>query len=192
MDAKRRVEKDTLNSVPHLSEDTTRREEERRRRVVCTSTIENGGRVRSAGDGSATGRVFRWKKKNHNLETRSSSRSSRHSRDEVLDRVYVPVVHADRDDVHRGALPQVLELERLPLDPYGRRALRPPPGGVAGVLQPVARASLSGWSSKASDGVERRRGRVLKARDERRDAQGKVLKKRRSPRRRDRMGTSVR
>ena len=41
-------------------------------------------------------------------------------------------------------------------------------------------------------GVERRRGRVLKARDPgRRDAPGKVLKERRSPRRRDRMGTSV-
>jgi hypothetical protein len=41
-------------------------------------------------------------------------------------------------------------------------------------------------------GVERRRGRVLKARARRRDATGKVLKKRRSPRRRGRTGTSVR
>ena len=59
-------------------------------------------------------------------------------------------------------------------------------------LRVVPYERMSGWSSKASDGVERRRGRVLKARDERRDAQGKVLKKRRSPRRRGRMGTSVR
>ena len=51
----------------------------------------------------------------------------------------------------------------------------------------------SGWSSKASDGVERHRGRGLNARDPgRRDAPGKVLKDRRSPRRRGRMGTSVR
>eukprot|EP00982_Pelagococcus_subviridis_P009778 30943-Pelagococcus_subviridis.AAC.17 len=49
----------------------------------------------------------------------------------------------------------------------------------------------SGWSSKASGGVERRRGRGLKARDERRDATGKVLKDRRPPRRRGRMGTSA-
>ena len=41
-------------------------------------------------------------------------------------------------------------------------------------------------------GVERRRGRGLKARgDGRRDAPGKVLKERRSPRERGRMGTSV-
>ena len=41
-------------------------------------------------------------------------------------------------------------------------------------------------------GVERRRGRGLKARDPgRRDTPGKVLKDRRSPRRRGRMGTSV-
>jgi hypothetical protein len=41
-------------------------------------------------------------------------------------------------------------------------------------------------------GVERRRWRGLKARDGRRDAPGsKVLKDRRSPRERGRMGTSV-
>ena len=40
-------------------------------------------------------------------------------------------------------------------------------------------------------GVERRRGRGLKARRERRKTTGKVLKDRRSPRRRGRMGTSV-
>jgi hypothetical protein len=52
--------------------------------------------------------------------------------------------------------------------------------------------ATSGWSSKASDlGVERRRGRGLKARRGRRETTGKVLKDRRSPRRRGRMGTSV-
>jgi hypothetical protein len=40
-------------------------------------------------------------------------------------------------------------------------------------------------------GVERRRGRGLKARDEQRETTGKVLKDRRSPRGRGRMGTSV-
>ena len=48
-----------------------------------------------------------------------------------------------------------------------------------------------GWSSKASVGVERRRGRVLKPRGGRRETTAKVLKDRRSPRERSRMGTSV-
>eukprot|EP00982_Pelagococcus_subviridis_P014519 31338-Pelagococcus_subviridis.AAC.2 len=53
--------------------------------------------------------------------------------------------------------------------------------------------ATSGWSRKASDlGVERRRGRVLKARCRRRDTPAKVLKKRRSPRGRGRVGTSQR
>eukprot|EP00982_Pelagococcus_subviridis_P014550 31340-Pelagococcus_subviridis.AAC.13 len=43
----------------------------------------------------------------------------------------------------------------------------------------------------ASVGVERRRGRGLKAGGGRRDAPGKVLKNRRPPRERGRMGTSV-
>eukprot|EP00982_Pelagococcus_subviridis_P001948 15019-Pelagococcus_subviridis.AAC.1 len=43
---------------------------------------------------------------------------------------------------------------------------------------------MSEWSSKASGGVERRRGRGLKARSRRRDTPGKVLKDRRSPRER--------
>jgi hypothetical protein len=51
--------------------------------------------------------------------------------------------------------------------------------------------AMAGWCSKASGGVERRRGRGSKARAGRRDAPGKVLKDRRSPRRRGRMGTSV-
>jgi hypothetical protein len=50
---------------------------------------------------------------------------------------------------------------------------------------------MSGWSSKASVGVQRRRGRGLKAWCERRDAPAKVLKDRRPPRERGRMGTSV-
>ena len=52
---------------------------------------------------------------------------------------------------------------------------------------------MSGWSSKASVGVQRRRGvSGLKARDPgRRERTAKVLKDRRSPRRRGRMGTSV-
>ena len=49
----------------------------------------------------------------------------------------------------------------------------------------------SGWSSKASVGVERRRGRGLKPRDGRRETPGKVLKDRRPPRERGRMGTSA-
>jgi hypothetical protein len=40
-------------------------------------------------------------------------------------------------------------------------------------------------------GVERRRGRVLKPRGGRRETTAKVLKDRRSPRQRGRMGTSV-
>eukprot|EP00982_Pelagococcus_subviridis_P008714 30864-Pelagococcus_subviridis.AAC.17 len=73
----------------------------------------------------------------------------------------------------------------LPLVPLPR--VSPPPP-----LRVVPYERLSGWSRKASDGVERRRGRGLKARDPgRRDAPGKVLKDRRSPRQRDRMGTSV-
>eukprot|EP00982_Pelagococcus_subviridis_P011999 31135-Pelagococcus_subviridis.AAC.30 len=61
--------------------------------------------------------------------------------------------------------------------------------GVASRVVPYERTS--GWSSKASVEVERRRGRGLKARGGRRETPGKVLKERRSPRRRGRMGTSV-
>jgi hypothetical protein len=59
-------------------------------------------------------------------------------------------------------------------------------------LRVVPYKAKSGWSSKASDGVQRRRGRGLKPRGARRDATGKVLKDRRSPRERGRMGTGVR
>ena len=58
-------------------------------------------------------------------------------------------------------------------------------------LRAIPYERTSGWSSKASVGVQRRRGRGSKARCGRRDAPGKVLKDRRSPRRRGRMGTSV-
>eukprot|EP00982_Pelagococcus_subviridis_P006996 30394-Pelagococcus_subviridis.AAC.6 len=61
-------------------------------------------------------------------------------------------------------------------------------------LEPRARASrrhLEGRSIRSDVGVERR-WRGLKARGGRRDAPGEVLKDRRSPRRRGRMGTSVR
>eukprot|EP00982_Pelagococcus_subviridis_P016434 31478-Pelagococcus_subviridis.AAC.5 len=43
-------------------------------------------------------------------------------------------------------------------------------------LRVVPYERTSGWSRKASDGVERRRGRGLKARGGRRDAAGKVLR----------------
>eukprot|EP00982_Pelagococcus_subviridis_P017599 31550-Pelagococcus_subviridis.AAC.32 len=58
-------------------------------------------------------------------------------------------------------------------------------------LRVVPYERTSGWSSKASDGVEWHLGRGLKARGGRRDAPAKVLKDRRSPRERRRMGTSA-
>ena len=58
-------------------------------------------------------------------------------------------------------------------------------------LRAVLYKRMSGWSSKASGGVEGRRGRGLKAWCGRRETTAKVLKDRRSPRRRGRMGTSV-
>eukprot|EP00982_Pelagococcus_subviridis_P009891 30956-Pelagococcus_subviridis.AAC.3 len=54
-----------------------------------------------------------------------------------------------------------------------------------------AAATSAGEGEGGDAFVERRRGRVLKARGGRRDAPGKVLKDRRSQRRRSRMGTSV-
>ena len=105
---------------------------------------------------------------------------------------------------------------RVRLEPQQRRRLRArvqqPPQRVAVPLWPAVRGGVddasrvraldvsegncpyertSGWSSKASGEVERRRGRGLKARGGRRDAPGKVLKDRRSQRRRGRMGTGV-
>ena len=59
------------------------------------------------------------------------------------------------------------------------------------VLGVVPYEAMSGWSSKASVGVQRRRGRGLKPRGGRRETTAKVLKDRRSPRRRNRMGSSV-
>eukprot|EP00982_Pelagococcus_subviridis_P006953 30358-Pelagococcus_subviridis.AAC.11 len=73
------------------------------------------------------------------------------------------------------------------------------PGGVSalrrGFFTSARNATQCGrcapWKLRASDGVERRRRRGLNARDGRRDAPGKVLKDRRSPHERGRMGTSV-
>ena len=73
-----------------------------------------------------------------------------------------------------------------------RRANFRPPPREDRRLRAVLYERTSGWSSKASVEVERRRGWVLKARGGRRDTTGKVLKDRRSPSRRGRMGTSVR
>ena len=73
-----------------------------------------------------------------------------------------------------------------------RRANFRPPPREDRRLRAVLYERTSGWSSKASVEVERRRGWVLKARGGRRDTTGKVLKERRSPSRRGRMGTSVR
>ena len=107
-----------------------------------------------------------------------------------------PLRDRDEPDVRDRVTPrhvQVLQ-ERAPL-----RDLR---DGVVGDLLRAAHVqkrqlwvvpykAMAGWCSKASGGVERRRGRGSKARAGRRDAPGKVLKDRRSPRRRGRMGTSV-
>ncbi|EEH52127.1 uncharacterized protein MICPUCDRAFT_65704 [Micromonas pusilla CCMP1545] len=76
------------------------------------------------------------------------------------------------------------------------RVAPPPPRTRPGTarrrkLGAVPYKRLSGWSSKASGGAERRRGRALKARGGRRETTAKVLKDRRPPRRRGRMGTSV-
>ena len=63
---------------------------------------------------------------------------------------------------------------------------------VVKILRVVPYKAMSGWSSKASGGVQRQRGRGLNARCGRRETPAKDLKDRRSPRRRGRMGTSVR
>eukprot|EP00982_Pelagococcus_subviridis_P004986 29436-Pelagococcus_subviridis.AAC.1 len=63
--------------------------------------------------------------------------------------------------------------------------------GDSPALRVVPYEAMSGWSSKASVDVERRRGRGLKARGGRRETTANVLKDRRSPRERGRMGTSV-
>ena len=64
--------------------------------------------------------------------------------------------------------------------------------GPAGVSIPPLRVDVGVEFKGVRRGVERRRGRGLNARDPgRRDATAKVLKDRRSPRERDRMGTGV-
>ena len=64
---------------------------------------------------------------------------------------------------------------------------------VTDVASMVSLTDIPDWCFVETLGkdVERRRGRGLKARCGRRDAPGKVLKDRRSPRERGRMGTSV-
>ena len=59
-------------------------------------------------------------------------------------------------------------------------------------MRAVLYKRMLGWSSKASVGVERHRGRGLKPWCGRSETTAKVLKDRRSPRQRGRMGTSVR
>ena len=71
---------------------------------------------------------------------------------------------------------------RLPCEEVRARREAPPP------LRVVPYKATSGWSSKASGGVERRRGRVLNAGGGRRDTPAKVLKDRRSPRQRGSYG----
>ena len=102
----------------------------------------------------------------------------------VRDRPNVEVQEARHDVAATVRLAVVRERARVRLLP---RAAEPP-----GSLRAVPYERTSGWSSKASDGVQRRRGRGLKPRGARRDAPGKVLKDRRSPRERGRMGTGVR
>ena len=81
--------------------------------------------------------------------------------------LHQPDVLLDRHEVRvRPLLVQKLEV-RLLLVGERRRRL---------ALRVVPYKAMAGWSSKASGGVQRRRGRGLNARDGRRDAPGKVLK----------------
>jgi hypothetical protein len=101
-----------------------------------------------------------------------------------------------RGEVHHPLPPRPGPgVARVPVFPLG---LKRRGDAAAGFLRGFPRAlrvvpyeRMSGWSSKASGGVERRPGRVLKARDGRRETPGKGLKEWRSPRRCGRMGTSV-
>eukprot|EP00982_Pelagococcus_subviridis_P005507 29665-Pelagococcus_subviridis.AAC.2 len=94
-------------------------------------------------------------------------------------------------------------IDRPPNPPHARRPSPPSPRSRVTPAPVARRADPEGHSIRANvgvefkgvrSGVERRRGRGLKAGDPgRRDTLGeKVLKERRSPRRRGRMGTSVR
>ena len=92
-------------------------------------------------------------------------------------------------EVHDGVQQAAVRVVRV------RFQVRDPEWGRA-----VGRRVLEGRSIQANvgvelkgvrSGVERRRGRALKPRDGRRETTGKVLKDRRSPRERGRMGTSV-
>jgi hypothetical protein len=94
------------------------------------------------------------------------------------------------DDERRVLLHEMRRVKREERDAHGGVGER---RNLSNLRESVPYEAKSGWSSKASEGVERRRGRALKPWCGRRDAPGeKVLKDRRSPRRRGRMGTSVR
>ena len=111
-----------------------------------------------------------------------------------------PRVHDSRVDHPRARGDGRRGRVRRPLTRRGRHRLRVRAAVRAAVGGEVRRRRGQGRSIQAKvgvelkgvrSGVERRRGRVLKARCKRRDAPGKVLKERRSPRERGRMGTSV-
>ena len=111
---------------------------------------------------------------------------ARHRRRRVRRRVHRGGVRKARHRVQPPRDLDVLLTERARVAPEVDAAVR-----ALGALRVVPYERMTGWSSKASGGVQRRRGRALKARGGRRDAPGKVLKDRRSPRDRGRMGTSV-
>ena len=94
----------------------------------------------------------------------------------------LPVHHDDLPGLHHHLLRMRMRM-RMRMRVRVRVRRRP--------MRAVLYKRMSGWSSKASGGVERRRGRGLKAWDGRRETTAKALKDRRSPRRRGRMGTSV-
>ena len=98
---------------------------------------------------------------------------------------------ARRVDVVRVVLRQRLEAERQRGHDDDEQRERGEVPRLFRRLRVVPYERISGWSSKASDGVERRRGRGLKPRGGRRETTAKVLEDRRSPRQRGRMGTSV-
>jgi hypothetical protein len=95
------------------------------------------------------------------------------------------------DDVGAGGGGESAREERARVPRVERRTTSSIDRSSEKQIRAVLYKRMSGWSSKASVGVERRRGRVLKARGGRRETTGKVLKERRSPRDRGRMGTSV-
>ena len=126
------------------------------------------GRIRRRSEPPA---ARRWRHRHRHRRRRISRRDAR-ARDAVVPRLPHP-----RQLASGVRAPDV----RVPAVVARRRA----------VISAVLYKRTSGWSCKASVGVERHRARGLKATGGRRDAPGKVLKDRRSPRRRGRVGTSV-